>query len=59
MTSVHPIVSEFLKTAYHKLFIEGQWVDATGQARFETRDPDSGKVLAEVASGQTEDVDGP
>ena len=41
-------VSDFLATAPMKLFIGGQWVDAARKGRFETRDPGSGKVLAEV-----------
>jgi aldehyde dehydrogenase (NAD+) len=39
-----------------KLFIGGEWVDAAGKGRIETRDPGSGKVLAEVAAAEQEDV---
>src|SRR5208337_5405669 len=49
-------VSDFLASAPMKLFIGGQWVDAVRKGRFETRDPGSGKVLAEVAAAEQEDV---
>lgn len=49
-------VSDFLASAPMKLFIGGQWVDAARKGRFETRDPGSGEVLAEVAAAEQEDV---
>ncbi len=49
-------VSEFLSSAPMKLFIGGKWVDAVGKGTFESRDPGSGKVLAEVAAAEKEDV---
>jgi aldehyde dehydrogenase (NAD+) len=39
-----------------KLFIGGQWVDAVRRGRLATRDPGTGKVLAEVAAAGQEDV---
>ncbi len=49
-------VSDFLASGPMKLFIGGQWVDAVRKGRFETRDPGTGKVLAEVAAAEQEDV---
>ena len=49
-------VSDFLASGPLKLFIGGQWVDAVRKGRIETRDPGSGKVLAEVAAAEQEDV---
>ena len=40
-----------------KLFIDGQWVDAAAGQTFETLDPATGEVLAEVARGEAEDID--
>lgn len=57
MSTILPAVSEFLHSGPLKLFIGGQWVDAAGRGKFETRDPGTGKVLAEIASGEREDVD--
>jgi aldehyde dehydrogenase (NAD+) len=39
-----------------KLFIGGQWVEAVRKGKFETRDPGTGKVLAEVAAAEQGDV---
>lgn len=40
-----------------RLFIDGQWVDAIGGGRFETEDPSTGEVLAEMSAGGLRDVD--
>jgi len=40
-----------------KLFIDGTWVDAAAGETFETLDPSTGEVLAEVARGEAEDID--
>jgi gamma-glutamyl-gamma-aminobutyraldehyde dehydrogenase len=40
-----------------RLFIDGEAVDALAGGRFETINPATGAVLAEVAAGQSEDVD--
>ena len=50
-------VSDFLASGPMKLFIGGQWGDAVRKGRFETRDPGTGKVLAEVAAAEQGDVD--
>ena len=49
-------VSDFLSSGPMKLFINGQWVEAARGGKFETRDPGTGKVLAEVAAAEQEDV---
>jgi acyl-CoA reductase-like NAD-dependent aldehyde dehydrogenase len=57
MKAAVPTASEFLSFHSHKLFIDGQWVDAAGNSRFETRDPGTNKVLAEVAAAEKGDID--
>jgi phenylacetaldehyde dehydrogenase len=54
MTGARP---KFFDGAPRKLLIGGQWVDAAAGATFETLDPATGEVLAEVARGEAEDVD--
>ena len=56
MATILGEVSDFLASGPLKMFIGGQWVDAVRKGRFETRDPGSGKVLAEVAAAEQEDV---
>ena len=41
----------------HQLLIDGQWVDAASGRTFETLNPATEEVLAEVAQGEAEDVD--
>jgi aldehyde dehydrogenase (NAD+) len=40
-----------------KLFINGEFVDALSGKTFETRNPATGEVIAEIAEAQKEDVD--
>src|SRR5262245_33802561 len=40
-----------------RLFIGGEWVAATSGKTFETRNPATGEVIAEVAEAGAEDVD--
>src|ERR1700760_3264655 len=40
----------------HKLLIDGQWVEAASGKTFETLNPATEEVLAEVAYGQAEDI---
>jgi len=40
-----------------KLFINGQWADAAAGETFDTLDPATGEILAEVARGEAEDID--
>jgi phenylacetaldehyde dehydrogenase len=58
MTTAIPSMSvpKFFDGAPRKLFINGDWVDAADGATFETLDPATGEVLAEVARGDAEDV---
>ena len=42
--------------AQHKLLIDGQWVEAASGKTFETLNPATEEVLAEVAYGQAEDI---
>ncbi len=39
------------------LYIGGEWVDSSSGETFETRDPTTGEVLAEVQAGNEEDID--
>ena len=41
----------------HKLLIDGDWVDPAGGETFETINPATEDVLAEVSYGQAEDID--
>ncbi|KAK6941534.1 Aldehyde dehydrogenase domain [Dillenia turbinata] len=45
------------KIKFSKLFINGEFVDSVSGKKFETIDPRSGEVIAEVAAGDKEDVD--
>jgi phenylacetaldehyde dehydrogenase len=49
-------VENFIATP-HKLFINGQWVDAASGKTFETPNPATGETLARVAEGGTEDIE--
>jgi phenylacetaldehyde dehydrogenase len=49
-------VEEFISQP-RKLLIGGQWVSAQSGKTFETYDPATGEVLAQVAEGDTADVD--
>ncbi|KAK4430783.1 Aldehyde dehydrogenase family 2 member C4 [Sesamum alatum] len=45
------------KIKFTKLFIKGEFVDSVSGKKFETVDPRSGEVIAEIAEGEKEDVD--
>ena len=49
-------VQEFL-SRHRKLLIGGQWVDAQSGKTFETYNPATGEVLAQVAEGDRADID--
>jgi phenylacetaldehyde dehydrogenase len=49
-------VSKFL-TSPHRALIGGRWVDAVSGATFDTFDPGSGRVIAQVAACDAADVD--
>lgn len=57
MVQLLPEVESFLSSGPLKLFVGGDWRDATNGDRFRTVDPGSGEVLAEVASGMAVDID--
>lgn len=60
MTSVEvtlqPGTQAFLQKASTKLLINGEWVDAANGDTFETVNPATGEVLAQVAAAGEEDV---
>ena len=43
------------KTGYRQLFIDGQWVDATGGKRLAVINPATEETIAEVAFGTRDD----
>jgi phenylacetaldehyde dehydrogenase len=47
----------FLAYPTHKLLINNQWVEGVSKQVFTTSDPSNGRVLANITSGQKEDVD--
>ena len=53
--TLEPSVEQFIGTP-HKLFINGQWVDAASGKTFETPNPATGETLAHVAEGDAEDI---
>jgi phenylacetaldehyde dehydrogenase len=54
--TVDRTVEEFT-AAPRKLFINGQWADAASGKTFETPNPATGETLANVAEGDSEDID--
>jgi phenylacetaldehyde dehydrogenase len=54
--TVDRTVEEFTATP-RKLFINGQWVEAASGKSFETPNPATGRPLASVAEGDSEDID--
>jgi acyl-CoA reductase-like NAD-dependent aldehyde dehydrogenase len=57
MSNLSPAVTKWLSNQPLKMYIGGEWVEASGGATFATRDPGTGKVIAKVASGVKSDVD--
>src|ERR1700746_3008165 len=49
-------VSEFLRKP-RKMLIGGKWVDSVSGKTFETYNPATGEVLAQVAEGDKQDID--
>lgn len=47
----------FLDGKVKRLFIGGQWLEARSGKSFETRNPATGELLAEVAEGDAADID--
>ncbi|XP_047074230.1 aldehyde dehydrogenase family 2 member C4-like [Lolium rigidum] len=48
---------EMPEIRFTKLFVDGRFVDAVSGKTFETRDPRTGDVIANIAEGDKEDVD--
>src|ERR1700736_1442932 len=46
----------FLDGAVKRMLIDGRWVDAASGKTFESRNPATGELLAEVAEGDAEDI---
>jgi phenylacetaldehyde dehydrogenase len=53
--SVEQVADSFVRSP-HKLLIDGEWVEAASGQTFETLNPATEEVLAEVAHGQAEDI---
>lgn len=56
LTRISVANASFLK-APHRLLIDGAWVPAVSGRTFEVRDPSSDSVIAQVAAGESADVD--
>ena len=48
--------SPFLSNRRKQMLIDGRWVDAVSGKTFESRNPASGELLADVAEGDAEDI---
>ena len=48
-TATQTTVPKYFDGTPRKLFIDGQWIDSISQETFETLDPSTGEVLAEIA----------
>ena len=53
MTEVHP----YLDGKPKRMLIGGKWLEAASGKTFETRNPATGELLANVAEGDAEDID--
>ena len=56
LESVEQQADSFVRSQ-HKLLIDGEWVEAASGQTFETINPATEEVLAEVAHGQAEDIE--
>ncbi len=56
ITQTGNMQSTFLQQKPIKMLIGGQWVEAASGKTFETINPSNGKVLAQVAEGEREDI---
>src|SRR5438046_9081490 len=50
-------VERFVGAPVRKMLIDGKWVEAASGKKFETINPATGQVLAQVAEGDKEDID--
>lgn len=55
--TLHDLQHPFLANLDKRMLIDGQWVQAASGQSFETINPSTGKVLARIAQGDSEDVD--
>ncbi|MDR3532478.1 MAG: aldehyde dehydrogenase family protein [Rhodopila sp.] len=53
ITQIHP----FLDGKPKRMLIGGKWLEAASGKTFETRNPATGEILAQVAEGDVEDID--
>jgi len=56
-TAPSPAARPDIKIQYTKCLINGEWVDAASRETFETVNPATGDTIAQVAAGDTPDVD--
>jgi aldehyde dehydrogenase (NAD+) len=52
MTDIHP----YLDGKAKRMLVDGKWLEAASGKTFETRNPATGEVLANVAEGDAEDI---
>ena len=52
-----PRIQEVVGSLSRKMLINGEWVDAASGKTFDTLNPATGEVLADVADGDAEDID--
>ena len=45
------------KVKHYKMLIGGEWIDASGAARFPTLNPATGETTAEIAEARATDID--
>src|SRR6202049_985319 len=46
----------FADSSFKQMLIDGKWLDAASGKHFESRNPATGELLAEVAEGDAEDI---
>ncbi len=57
MDNAGAVRPDFIDGKRKRLLINGQWVEAASGKTFETSDPATGEVLAQVAEGDSADID--
>jgi len=56
-TATAPMTAKSVKVRQTKMLIDGKWVDSASGKTFETVNPSTGEVIANVAEGDKADVD--
>ncbi|CAG7871165.1 unnamed protein product [Brassica rapa] len=56
-SAAEKIISPSVQVSYTQLLIDGNFVDAASGKTFQTIDPRTGEVIADVAEGDAEDID--